>query len=91
MEPFFRLLQINWENCPQKVYLITETETYSDPYFDVTVLHHNSPIWSDRIIHTVKSIDSDYFWFFLEDFFLEKKVDTEIIDSAIHCIETEKT
>lgn len=88
--PFFRLLQINWENCPKKVYLITETENYSDPYFDVTVLHHNSPIWSNRVINTIKNIESEYFWFFLEDFFLEERVNTEIIDSAIHCIETEK-
>lgn len=87
--PFFRLLQINWENCPKKVYLITESETYSDPYFDVTVLNHDSPIWSDRVINTLGKIDADHFWFFLEDFFLEDKVNTDIVNSAVNCIKAE--
>ena len=84
--PFFRLLEIYWSDCPAKVYLVTETKTYSDPYFNVNCIQCNSAKWSDRIIFALNQIDSEYIWFFLEDFFLEKTVNTKIISTAIRCI-----
>lgn len=84
--PFFRLLETNWKNCPQKIYLVTESEEYYDCTFDVKCIHSASPIWSNRIMDALKQIDEKYIWFFLEDFFLEEKTNEEIINHAVSTI-----
>ncbi len=84
--PFFRLLEANWKNCPQKIYLVTESEEYKDCTFDVKCIHSASSLWSNRIIDVLKQIDEDYIWFFLEDFFLEEEVNEEIINRAVSTI-----
>ncbi len=84
--PFFRLLQQYWPDCPAKIYLVAETKTYTDSYFDINCIQYNSSNWSDRIIYALERIDSTYIWFFLEDFFLEKNVDETIVCAAINCI-----
>ena len=84
--PFFRLLEANWKNCPKKIYLVTESENYSDSFFDVKCIHSATPIWSNRIIDALKQIEEEYIWFFLEDFFLEETVNEEIINTAVSAI-----
>lgn len=84
--PFFRLLEANWKDRPQKIYLITETEEYTDVSLNVKCIHSASPLWSNRIINALKQIDEEYIWFFLEDFFLEEVVNEEIINNAISII-----
>lgn len=86
--PFFRLLEANWKNCPKKIYLVTESEEYKDYTFDVKCIHSSSPVWANRIIDALKQIDEEYIWFFLEDFFLEETVNEEIINSAVSTITT---
>lgn len=85
--PFFRLLQFNWKNCPRKVFLNTEKKDYKDEYFFVKCLHASQNLpWSDRLINCLNQIDSEYVLFFLEDFFLEGEVSEEIITAAYNCL-----
>lgn len=84
--PFFRLLEANWKDHPQKIYLVTETEEYTDVSLNVKCIHSASPLWSNRIINALKQIDEEYIWFFLEDFFLEEEVNEEIINNATSII-----
>ncbi len=73
---FFKLLHIQWQDMPLKVVLNTETKNYDSPYFDITV--HNTDkrfAWGKRLISALKSIDTKYVIFALEDFYLESPVD----------------
>ncbi|MBQ6570222.1 MAG: hypothetical protein IJL87_08185 [Clostridia bacterium] len=89
--PFFRLLQIQWKDCPKKVYLNTETKKYTDPYFDVVTVN-SSPgdKWGARLLKAIDKIDTEYVFFFLEDFFIQKPVNTDILETAISCLDNEK-
>lgn len=85
--PFFRLLQKNWSECPKHIYLNTETKHYNDEYFDITCLNSSSKIkWGARLIHALEQIDSDYILFFLEDFFLLDKVNNDLFLEALDLI-----
>ncbi len=73
---FFKLLHIQWQDMPLKVVLNTETKNYDSPYFDITV--HNTDkktAWGKRLISALRSIDTKYVIFALEDFYLESPVD----------------
>ena len=87
--PFFRLLQANWHNASKDVYLITESKKYIDSYFNVQCINYPSSYWSDRVIFALSKIHAEFAWFFLEDFFLEREVNEEIIKSAEECIVTD--
>ncbi|MBQ3133408.1 MAG: hypothetical protein IJC17_03930 [Clostridia bacterium] len=84
--PFFRLLEANWPDCPETIYLLTETKTYVDSYFKVKCIHSTERYWSDRMMAALEDVKEKYLWFFLEDFFLEEKVNNEIAEAAVNCI-----
>lgn len=88
--PFFRLLQKFWPDSPRKVYLVTESKTYTDEFFQIQCIHCDNKFWSNRIINALNAINEDYIWFFLEDFFLEDNVNSKIIQSALHLISHEE-
>lgn len=86
--PFFRLLQIQWPNCPKNIILNTESKIYKDSYFNVKSIYPPKEMkWGERLIYALNKIDSKYILFFLEDFFLLDKVNEEIIASAIKCMQ----
>lgn len=85
--PFFRLLQKNWPECPQRIYLNTETKNYKDEYFDVICLHSPKSLkWGDRLLNALKKIESEYIMFFLEDFFLLDRVNNDLFLEALSLI-----
>lgn len=86
--PFFRLLQIQWPECPYDIVLNTESKQYVDEYFDVKcICSSRKMIWSERLIYALNQIESKYILFFLEDFFLYDKVNEEIILQSLYCME----
>ena len=89
--PFFRLIKANWPEAPSVVYLITESKEYHDTDFDIHCIHSPSPWWSDRVQFALSQINATYGWFFLEDFFIESRVNNEIAISAVSCITNDKT
>ena len=81
--PFFRLLQIQWPNCPKNITLNTESKIYKDSYFNVKSIYPPKEMkWGERLIYALNKIDSKFILFF-RGFFLLDKVNEEIIASAI--------
>ncbi len=94
-EPFFRLLKIHWPECGDyKIVLSTESKVYNCDFLDVKTI--NPPLslknssWSARLNNALEQIDTEYILFFLEDFFLLEKVQTDIFKKALEIIESDQ-
>lgn len=77
-EGFFKALSIQWPEMDMKVVLNTETKSYSYPGFVIESFQPSlskNQTWSERLIETLKHVETEYILFFLEDFWLEKPVD----------------
>ena len=89
--PFFRLLQLQWPECPYKVVLNTETKVYNCPFMDVeTINSGNGLSWTARLKYVLNKIDSEFVLFFLEDFFLLEPVKVEAFNKALNIIKENK-
>jgi hypothetical protein len=85
--PFFKLLSIQWPNCPYKAVLNTETKKYDCPFFDVETINTGTDLsWTGRLRYVLNQIDSEFVLFFLEDFFLINKVDEKAFNKALDLI-----
>lgn len=90
--PFFELVKRYWPNHPPKVYLSTETHSYSCPDIDITVINSNKvEPWSKRLYDVLQSINEDFIIFSLEDFFLLGNVDNERILQCIDWMRDDET
>lgn len=90
-DPFFRLLNIQWSDCPYKIYLNTEYKDYNCDFLDVnTIKTGDEKTWTERVKKVLEEIDSEYILFMLEDFFLLEKVDQEKLDIVIAKMKSEK-
>lgn len=89
--PFFKLLQIQWPDCPYRIVLNTETKKYDCPFMNVeTINSGNGLSWTARLRYALNQIDSEFVLFFLEDFFLLKPVRTEAFNKALNIIKQNK-
>lgn len=89
--PFFKLLQLQWPECPYKVILNTETKVYNCPFMDVeTINSGNGLSWTARLKYVLNKIDSEFVLFFLEDFFLLEPVKVEAFNKALNIIKENK-
>lgn len=89
--PFFKLLQIQWPDCPYDAVLNTENKTYNCEFMNVkTIQTGNEASWTARLRSALNQIDSEYVLFFLEDFFLLDKVRTEVFDKALDIIKSDE-
>lgn len=84
--PFFTLFKKYWTDCPYKIYLNTETKSYSYPGLDIECLNvlnsKKKYTWSKRLIDCLKRINSKYIVFLLEDFFFLDYVKSGILDKT---------
>lgn len=85
--PFFTVLKDRWKDNPFPIVLNTESKTFSMPGILVRTLHLYKPEervqWGKRLKDTLRSLDSEYVIILLEDFFLERDVDTQ---KVLQCI-----
>ncbi len=89
--PFFKLLQIQWPDCPYRVVLNTETKQYDCPFMNVETINTGTDLsWTGRLHYVLNQIDSEYVLFFLEDFFLQLPVKTEAFEKALDIIKNDK-
>lgn len=85
--PFFKLLHLQWPDCPYRVMLNTETKKYNCPFMKVETINSDKDLsWTARLKHALNSIDSEFILFFLEDFFLLEPVKTEVFNKALNII-----
>lgn len=87
-EPFFKLLKIQWPECAEyKFILNSETKTYNCDFLDVTTICSGTKLtWSERLKNVLRQIDTEYILYFLEDFFLQKRVSNETLLEAVDYI-----
>ena len=89
---FFQVLKKKWPDCPCRIILNTETETYSFEGFDIECLcvckdktkeqleNYN---WSDRLLDNLKQVKTKYTLFLLEDFYIKKEINTLDVEELI--------
>jgi hypothetical protein len=91
--PFFSLFWKYWGDCPFKVFLGTNTLTFSHP--QVTSLHSDKGLsWADNFRDYLDAIETTHLLMMLDDFFLKQRVKTDIVIEAIslaheleaHCV-----
>lgn len=69
--PYFELIKKYWPGHPDKIYLITETKSYSCEGLDIVTVNSDKEVtWSERLYRCLENIDEEFIIFSLEDFFL---------------------
>lgn len=91
-DPFFKLLKINWPYCEKcKILLNTEEKEYTCDFMEVsTVCGGKNATWSQRLKTALSNTDTEIVLFFLEDFFLQSKVNQEMFEEAYYLIKNNK-
>lgn len=79
---FFHYLFEHWPDVPTPVYLVTNFRRYDDPRV-VSLCVGRDTSWGSTITRSLEQIDADYVWMFLDDFFLDRSVDTSRIDKVV--------
>lgn len=91
-EGFFTCLVNCWPELKLPVVLNTETKDFSFPGLNIKVINtpnktKNMP-WAKRLKHVLGEIETDYVLFFLEDFWLESRVDNDFFEKTIEYIQS---
>lgn len=88
-DPFFKLFFKYWPDCPFKVYLVSETKTYSDNR--VSMIHSGvGVLWASRLKLAIKHVGTPYFFYLQEDYILKSPVDTKKILELLHVLVANK-
>lgn len=82
-QPFFKLLNKYWSDCPYQIYLNTETKNYNNHKIKTINSHSPNETWSKRFYDALSSIKKEYIIFLLDDFFLYETVDQDEINNCI--------
>lgn len=73
---FFSFFKRNWSDCPYPVYLVTNETSYEREGV-ISLLTGPDVDWSSTLITALKKLSSDYVLLMLDDFLLDRKVNTE--------------
>lgn len=79
---FFDLFHKNWADCPYKIYLGMEKRRLE--YENVETLLSNKKMWAERVKDYLQRIKEKYIFLLLDDFIVEKTVDTITIEKYIN-------
>lgn len=77
-EGFFKAISVQWPEMDMKVVLNTEMKSYAYPGFEIVSYKPSAGkelTWAERIVESLRHVDTEYVLLFLEDFWLDKKVD----------------
>jgi len=77
-EVFFPLFFRYWPDCPWQIYLGSNSKTYNHPRV-INISVGDDLSWADSAKKMVESIPTENFLFFLDDFFIFWKVNTDIV------------
>ena len=87
--PFFTLFHKHWPDCPYPLFLGTNHKRYDDER--VTTIPIGEDLsWAQGARLMLNAIESEYAITFLEDFLIEKPVDTEKIERLVEIARIEK-
>lgn len=85
-EGFFKALQDQWQEMDLPIVLNTETKSYRYPGYEITTfgLHGGRKYtWGKRLLDTLKKIETPYILLFLEDYWLDQRVDDAFFRKTI--------
>lgn len=85
--PFFALLNRYWPSCPYSLALSTESKTCNEP--NVRTINTGASNWSNRLKLALRSIDTPYVLFMLEDFFIQGNVRDDIIKCYLETMDND--
>ena len=95
--PYFEIFKNQWKDCRYPIVLNTESKSYSHDGLDIKCLRLYTPEqakkgipWSDRMIETLKHIDSEFVLITLDDHFLISPVDSQKFEEAFDIIKKHK-
>lgn len=77
---FLKLYEKNWRDCPWPLY-IGSNYTKSNSNYE-TILIGEDASWCDNVRKMLDSIDSKYVLMLLEDFFIDRKVNTKVLNDC---------
>lgn len=93
--PFFRLLSEFWPDLNEPVVLNTERKDFQHPKFDITCSKIASKCssarapWSECALHGLEAVETDLLLLVLEDFFLDRPVNTSVIQQCAELMTSE--
>jgi hypothetical protein len=73
--PFFEVFWRRWPDCPFPVHLGSNHRRFDDERVTAVTVGEDRG-WADGVRRMLDAVGSDYVIFFLEDFFLQREVDT---------------
>lgn len=94
--PYFEIFKNQWPDCKYPIILNTESKTYAHNGLNIRCLQLYKPeevaniSWSDRMIETLKYVDTEYVLVTLDDHFLISPVDSIKFEGALEIIKTHK-
>ena len=77
---FFFYFNKYWSDCPYDIYFGSETKEYHNGKVKSLTVGQMVP-WGELTITNIEKIPSTYILLMLDDFFLEKEVDTNLIEA----------
>ncbi len=86
--PFFYYFDKYWPDCPYMRYLGTESKNYSGSHSVITLNSGSVKTWGESITKNLSKLNTKYILFLLDDYFLQKKVDTALIDKVLEVAES---
>ena len=92
-EGFFTALKIQWPEMDMPIVLNTETKSYTFPGFDIKTYGLCTKCkmpWAKRLKETLKRIDTNYVLLFLEDYWLDDRVDDAYFRSSLEWLKANK-
>ena len=94
--PYFEIFKHQWPDCRYPIILNTESKSYSHEGLTIKCLQLYKPEeaanvpWSDRMIETLKYVDTEYVLITLDDHFLISPVDSKKFEEAFELIKLHK-
>ncbi|MDR0397222.1 MAG: hypothetical protein LBH66_07970 [Oscillospiraceae bacterium] len=86
-EGFFFFLNKRWPDCPFPIVLVSESKTFGADGMDIRCPRLNRTDrkipWGDLQLRALDTIDSPYILFMLEDFFISRGVDGDMIRQCL--------
>lgn len=84
--PQIELWYIQWPDCPYNIVINTETKEYHNEKFPLvsTFCSGEGLTWSQRFRKVVSHIDTEFILFTIDDYFIQKPVNTEVFEYAVN-------
>jgi hypothetical protein len=81
---FYRQLELNWPNCPFKIYLVSDDPGFNPKYKNTENLFLSlDDGWGKNLLDAIDRIPEDYVLYMAEDYLLKSIVNTKDISDAI--------